>query len=76
MDNAAIENQVIALASDIIGVPLTRDSSMDNVPGWDSLRHMQLVFAFEDAFGLRLEDGEMSQLRSIEALVRRATNAS
>lgn len=74
MDKAAIESRVIALATDIIGVPVTSGSSMDNVAGWDSLRHMQLIFAFEDAFGLRLEDGEMSQLRSVEALVRRAAN--
>lgn len=75
MNNPEAESRVLALVSDILGTPVTRESSMDNVPGWDSLRHMQVIFAFEDAFGVRLEDGEMSQLRSVEALIRRAANA-
>lgn len=71
MDIAEAEKQVIALAADILGVPVTPSSSMDNTPGWDSLRQMQLIFAFEETFNLRLDGGELLHLRSVSALAQR-----
>lgn len=71
MDKAEAEKQVIALATDILGVPVTAGSSMDNTPGWDSLRQMQLIFAFEETFGLRLDGAELVNLRSVAALAEK-----
>lgn len=76
MTTTSTESRVIALVSDILGVPVTLESSMDNVSGWDSLKHMQVIFAFEDAFALRLNDGEIVALRSIKALVERANRGT
>lgn len=76
MDIAEAQKQVIALATDILGVPVTAGSSMDNTPGWDSLRQMQLIFAFEDTFKLRLDGGELINLRSIAALAERLARSA
>ena len=37
---------------------LTEDSSSDTLPQWDSLRHMNLVLALEDEFGVSIPDEE------------------
>ena len=71
MEKTEIEARVVILATDIIGVPITLDSAMDNTPQWDSLKHMELIFAFEDTFGVRLDESELVSLRSIGALVKR-----
>lgn len=55
---------------------ITRETSAGNEPRWDSLRHMNLVFALEDAFGVRFSDEEIPMLTSVraieEALAKRA----
>ena len=35
---------------------------MDSVDTWDSLRHMEMVFAFEAEFGVEFEPDELSEL--------------
>jgi len=41
-------------------------------PGWDSLKHIELVFLLEDHFGMRFAEQEIAELedaRGIERLV-------
>ena len=40
------------------------DSSTDNVPGWDSLRHMNLILALEEEFGVTIADEDVGSLTS------------
>lgn len=44
------------------------DSSMDNVPGWDSLRHMNLVLALEEEFGVLIPDEEAGNITSYKLI--------
>ncbi|MBY4596593.1 acyl carrier protein [bacterium BD-1] len=57
--------------SEVLGVDpglVNEDSSVDTLAEWDSLRHMNLIFALEDAFGIRFGDEEVAQLTSVAAL--------
>jgi len=48
-----------------IGVNEVRpDSSPDNVETWDSTRHLNLVVALEQEFGVQFEPEEIEQLSS------------
>jgi acyl carrier protein len=40
--------QVMATMLKVDASTINEDSSMDNMPNWDSLRHMNLVLALED----------------------------
>ncbi len=40
-----------------------------DVPGWDSLRHIDLVVAVEDEFGVRFKSSELGKLDNVGALV-------
>ena len=66
---------VIALVAEVLSIQkdeLGPDSSMENVPSWDSVEHMNICLAFEQRFGKRL-DGEAiataTSIRSLAALV-------
>ena len=72
MKKAEIEGKVTAIVSDILGGPVGLDASMDATRGWDSLKHMQIIFAFEETFGIRLGADEVANLSSVKALVARA----
>jgi acyl carrier protein len=54
--------------------PLTRATSPEDVPRWDSLQHIALVSAIESTFGISLSMDEMMEMRSvgdIEAVLQR-----
>ena len=44
---------------------LTEDSNAQNTPKWDSLRHIEVLFAMESAFHLRFTMPEISGLRKL-----------
>ena len=63
-----IEEQVLAAAAQTFGVPvrqLTMASAPKTVVGWDSLAHLNLVFAIEKAFQIRLSPREIMGLDSL-----------
>lgn len=42
----------------------------DDVPGWDSVGHLNLMLMIEESFGVRLEIEDMQKLTSVAAIVR------
>ncbi len=47
---------------------ITEDSSSDTLPQWDSLRHMNLVLALEDEFGVSIPDEEAADITSYKLI--------
>lgn len=43
-------------------------SSPENVERWDSLKHMQLIMALEDEFGIQFPDEKIPDLVSYDAI--------
>lgn len=46
----------------------TLDLSMDDLPAWDSLRHMELIAAIEAEFGLELTFDEIIRMRTVRCI--------
>ncbi len=46
-----------------------RDSSAMTVDGWDSLAHVNLIAAVEEAFGVRFALGELEELQNVGDMV-------
>lgn len=44
------------------------DASPGNIEEWDSLRHMSLVLALEEEFGVRFPEEELDQLISLQLI--------
>ncbi len=42
--------------------------SLGSVPAWDSLNHMNLIVAIEEAFSIRFESDEIPKLQTISLL--------
>lgn len=56
--------QVVADVLEVDVATIDADFSMDTVEAWDSLRHMTLVLAIEDAFGISIPDDEAGNITS------------
>lgn len=47
---------------------LTPDMTADQVPGWDSLSHLNVITAVEKEFGIRFKTLELLKLKNIGEL--------
>ena len=60
--------QLYNLIGNVLGVDpaqLNEESNAQNTPKWDSLRHIEVVFAMENAFHVRFTMPEIASLRKL-----------
>ena len=70
MDN--IEQKLKKSMSQIFGIPVNKiseDASPDTIEEWDSLRHMNLILALEEAFNVKFLDEDIVELLSYKLLL-------
>ncbi|WP_146036899.1 acyl carrier protein [Leptospira inadai] len=48
---------------------ITDEIAIGKFKGWDSLRHMSLVLALEEEFGIRFDDDEIPNLISFKLIL-------
>jgi acyl carrier protein len=68
---ASTFEQVRNIASDIFGVPadkITAESSPETIENWDSMRHLNLVLAVEEKFGVQLDPENIERMKNIGAV--------
>jgi acyl carrier protein len=47
---------------------LTPEMRAGDVPGWDSLGHVNLMFAIEDHFGVQFDGNQLAEFANVGAL--------
>jgi leucyl aminopeptidase (aminopeptidase T)/acyl carrier protein len=63
-------NEVLLEVFEARDMLISDDMSPDNVPGWDSLRHINLINSVEGRFNIRFKNKELAKLRNIGDLRR------
>lgn len=61
MENTKIK-QVMSAVFEIPLESIGDDASSDNIENWDSLRHLNLILALEEEFGVSIPDEEVGNL--------------
>ena len=61
--------QVMAQVFQIDAESIDGDTSPETVERWDSLKHMQLIMALEDEFGIEFPDDLIPELLSFALIV-------
>ena len=70
-----VSSKIRQIMSIVFEVPLeaiTDDASSDSIESWDSIRHLNLILALEEEFGITIPDEEVGNLvnyRLIELIV-------
>lgn len=65
-------DRVRQLIAETLQLPLERvgpDASMDTLPEWDSVAHVNLMMSVEQEFDLMLEVEDFGRLTSVQAIV-------
>ena len=60
-----IEDKIKALMAVVFEIPggeIRAESSPETIESWDSLKHMNLVVALEEEFGIIFDDDEIIQM--------------
>ncbi len=51
------------------GIVITRASNAQNVKGWDSLAHINVVSAIEQEFGINFALGELETMKNVGDMI-------
>ncbi|HWB20584.1 MAG TPA: acyl carrier protein [Phycisphaerales bacterium] len=49
---------------------LREEMTAANVPGWDSVAHINLMYSIEETFGLQFPGNELAEFKNIGDLVK------
>ena len=61
--------ELVAAELQIPAARLNADSSVDTVPEWDSMAHLNICLAFQERFGVALDLEAIAAATSVPALV-------
>jgi acyl carrier protein len=67
-----MEDRVRLIVGQVMGVPFDQvsvDASPDTLAAWDSVRHMNLVLALEEEFGVEFTPDQTATIVSVRAIV-------
>jgi acyl carrier protein len=62
-------NDVFREVFDQDDLQVSRSTTAADVAGWDSLKHIDLIVAVEDRFGVRFKTAEVARLDDVGALI-------
>jgi acyl carrier protein len=66
-----MREQLTRILADTLGISACEigdDSSMDTLPAWDSVAHLNLVMSIEQEFGVQFSPEELMEMRSLPAI--------
>lgn len=66
--NNATKDKIYSVLHDVLGTAITPDLTMEDVPSWDSLRHIQLLSKLEEVFGVEFEFQDTLAMTSVRAI--------
>lgn len=69
MDHQQIERSVRAALAAVLKCEVDADTSRLNTPQWDSLKHIEIIFAVEDELDIEFSEKEMAGLDSVARIV-------
>jgi acyl carrier protein len=68
------QEKVFAVLADVFGLPREEvgpETVREDIPEWDSLGHLNLMLALEEAFDVSFSVEEMPELVSVDAIVQK-----
>lgn len=71
MDRQQIESTVLTVIGTVLKIQAGPDTSRSGLAAWDSLKHVEIMFALEDEFDIVFSEEDLSGLDSVKAIIQR-----
>jgi acyl carrier protein len=68
MSETRIMPELVQILRDLLDAPdlvVRPETTASDVPGWDSMKHIMIVMAVQEKFGIRLKPREIDRLRNV-----------
>jgi len=68
MSNSVEEDQIVAVFARVLGIDpsqVSDDLRYNTIPQWDSIAHMSVVSALEEAFGVMIDMDDVIDMSSV-----------
>ena len=68
-----LEDRIKNVMSSVFELPveqINENSSPDTIGSWDSLKHMNLIVALEEEFGMEFSDDEIMETMNYKLIVK------
>jgi acyl carrier protein len=69
MNRQQIEEVVISVLSTVLKREICNDDSRENLVQWDSLKHIEVIFAIEDELNVEFPEKLLPDLNSVVSIV-------
>jgi acyl carrier protein len=69
MNRDQIEATVLSVLSKVLKHDVDQQCSRENTPDWDSLKHIEVVFAVEDELGIQFPEDVIPKIDSVARIV-------
>ena len=71
MKETQVESEICTIVSAVLGKSADLSTSKTSEPLWDSLKHMEIIFAVESKWGVAFSEEEMGSIQSVAQLLQR-----
>lgn len=61
--------EIMGAVFEVDPTTINETSSQDTIENWDSIRHMSLVVALEEEFGVQLTDDQIADMESYKLVL-------
>ena len=68
VDNETLLKNTVAVVLGVSPGDINDDSSMDNLNEWDSVKHLNLVLAIEEVFGVSMTEEQSLEMLSFSLI--------
>jgi acyl carrier protein len=71
MDRSRVEQTAVTVLKTLLKHPFdgSADMTRQNTASWDSLKHIEIMFALEDELGVEFSEEELAKLDSVNKIV-------
>jgi acyl carrier protein len=69
MNRQQIKAVVLSVLSTVFKCEVDEQSSRSNLPQWDSLKHIEVIFAIEDELNLQFSEEMLIDLNNVEHIL-------
>lgn len=69
MNQQQIQRSVLSALAAVLKCEVDADTSRENTPQWDSLKHIEIIFVVEDELGIEFSEMDMAGLDSVTRIV-------
>ena len=72
MNRQQIKEVVLSVLSTVLKCEVNDEGARENLAQWDSLKHIEVIFAIEDELNFQFPEEILPNLNSVESIVEAA----